>query len=402
MFKDRRFVPIFIVVFVDLLGFSIILPLLPYYAGEFGASPPLIGFLISSYSICQFVAAPILGDLSDRFGRRPVLIYSQLGSLTGFLLMGLAIYLPHPLWWLFLARIIDGLSGGNLTVAQAYISDITRPEERAKYYGMVIGVSFGLGFLIGPMLGGFLSRYGYDVPAYAAAVFSAASMLATIFLLPESQEKQPGERGGLIAYYTRALDYLRIVELRPLLMIFLFMSLPFALYVTMYPFFTKLQLNLSAEQAGYFLGLAGFLGIIWQGGVIGPLVRRIGDHRALVLGLLCSAIGMYLLTFVDVWWKLIGVAIVFSFGHGITRPPLTSILITRAPPERRGGVLGATTSIESFSRIVAPLIGGRIVALSPPAIGWIGGIFFTIAMLIALMLHRQHQADEVRRAVSGG
>ena len=185
-------------------------------------------------------------------------------------------------------------------------------------------------------------------------------------------------------------------------MIFLFMSLPFALYVTMYPFFTKLQLNLSAEQAGYFLGLAGFLGIIWQGGVIGPLVRRIGDHRALVLGLLCSAIGMYLLTFVDVWWKLIGVAIVFSFGHGITRPPLTSILITRAPPERRGGVLGATTSIESFSRIVAPLIGGRIVALSPPAIGWIGGIFFTIAMLIALMLHRQHQADEVRRAVSGG
>lgn len=394
MFKDRRFIPIFIVVFVDLLGFSIILPLLPYYAGEFGASPLLIGLLISSYSICQFIAAPVLGNLSDQVGRRPVLIYSQLGSLAGFMLMGLATSLPNPLVWLFVARIIDGLSGGNLTVAQAYIGDISRPGERAKYYGMVIGVSFGLGFLIGPMLGGFLSRFGYNIPAYASAVFSAASVLATVFLLPESQEKQPREGRGPSAYYTRALEYLQIGELRPLLLIFLFMSLPFALYVTMYPLFTKLHLNMSAEQSGYFLGLAGLLGIIWQGGVVGPLVKRIGDYRALVLGLIFSALGLYLLALVDVWWKLIGVAVVFSFGHGITRPPLTSILITRAPPDRRGGVLGATTSIESLSRIVAPVMGGRIVALSPPAIGWIGGIFFSIAVLIALQLHRQQMAAE--------
>lgn len=391
MFKDKRYIPIFIVVFVDLLGFSIILPLLPYYARNFEATPIEVGLLISSYSICQFIASPILGDLSDRFGRRSILIYSQIGSLIGFLLMGLALHLPQPLLWLFLARVIDGLSGGNLTVAQAYISDITKPEERAKYYGMVIGVSFGLGFLIGPMLGGFLSRFGYDIPAYAAALFSFASMMATVFLLPESHEKQTRESSGLIAYYTRALEYLRIVELRRLLFIFFFMSLPFSLYVTMYPLFTDLQLRLSAEQAGYFLGFAGFLGIIWQGGVIGPLVKRIGDHRALVLGLVFSALGMSMLSLVDVWWKLIGVAIVFSFGHGITRPPLTSILMTKAPPQRRGGVLGATTSIESFSRIIAPIMGGYIIQISPPAIGWIGGIFFTLAVLIAASLYREHR-----------
>jgi len=391
MFKDKRYIPIFIVVFVDLLGFSIILPLLPYYARHFDATPIEVGLLISSYSICQFIASPILGDLSDRYGRRSILIYSQIGSLIGFLLMGLALHLPQPLLWLFLARVIDGLSGGNLTVAQAYISDITKPEERAKYYGMVIGVSFGLGFLIGPMLGGFLSRFGYDIPAYAAALFSFASMMATVFLLPESHEKQARESSGLISYYTRAIEYLRIVELRRLLLIFFFMSLPFSLYVTMYPLFTDLQLRLSAEQAGYFLGLAGFLGIIWQGGVIGPLVKRIGDHRALVLGLVFSALGMSMLSLVDVWWKLIGVAIVFSFGHGITRPPLTSILMTKAPPQRRGGVLGATTSIESFSRIIAPIMGGYIIEISPPAIGWIGGIFFTLAVLIAASLYREHR-----------
>ncbi|MFN6201811.1 MAG: MFS transporter [Acidobacteriota bacterium] len=391
MFKDKRYIPIFIVVFVDLLGFSIILPLLPYYARNFEATPIEVGLLISSYSICQFIASPILVDLSDRFGRRSILIYSQIGSFIGFLLMGLALHLPQPLLWLFLARVIDGLSGGNLTVAQAYISDITKPEERAKYYGMVIGVSFGLGFLIGPMLGGFLSRFGYDIPAYAAALFSFASMMATVFLLPESHEKQTRESSGLIAYYTRALEYLRIVELRRLLFIFFFMSLPFSLYVTMYPLFTDLQLRLSAEQAGYFLGFAGFLGIIWQGGVIGPLVKRIGDHRALVLGLVFSALGMSMLSLVDVWWKLIGVAVVFSFGHGITRPPLTSILMTKAPPQRRGGVLGATTSIESFSRIIAPIMGGYIIQISPPAIGWIGGIFFTLAVLIAASLYREHR-----------
>src|SRR5262245_30658902 len=164
----KKLLPIFVVVFVDLLGFSIILPLLPYYALSFKATEVTIGWLVASYSICQFLAAPLLGSLSDRYGRRPVLIYSQIGSFLGFLLLGTASFLPHALVWLFVSRIVDGVSGGNLTIAQAYISDVTAPEERAKSYGL-IGVAFGLGFLVGPAFGGFLSRWGYDVPAYAAA-----------------------------------------------------------------------------------------------------------------------------------------------------------------------------------------------------------------------------------------
>ena len=155
----KKLLPIFIVMFVDILGFSIILPLLPYYAKTLNISDQLIGLLVASYAICQFIAAPILGALSDRYGRRPLLLYSQIGSLGGFLLLGSALFLPHPLLWLFGARIVDGISGGNITIAQAYISDITAPEERAASYGL-IGVAFGLGFLIGPALGGKLSTYG--------------------------------------------------------------------------------------------------------------------------------------------------------------------------------------------------------------------------------------------------
>src|SRR5262249_5534823 len=147
---NKRLIPIFIVVFVDILGFSIILPLLPFYASKINAADAAVGPLIASYSLCQFIAAPILGKLSDTYGRRPILLYSQFGSFLGFILLGLAMHLPHPLAWLFAGRMIDGLSGGNLTVAQAYISDITEPHERAKIFGMIIGVSFGLGFTIGP------------------------------------------------------------------------------------------------------------------------------------------------------------------------------------------------------------------------------------------------------------
>jgi MFS transporter, DHA1 family, tetracycline resistance protein len=140
MFKDKRLIPIFIVVFIDLLGFSLILPLLPYYASHFQASGKTIGLLVASYSICQFLAAPFLGNWSDRYGRRPLLLYSQLGSCLGFILLGLAPSLPQALFWLFVARIIDGLSGGNLTIAQAYISDISAPEDRTRNFGMVIGL----------------------------------------------------------------------------------------------------------------------------------------------------------------------------------------------------------------------------------------------------------------------
>ena len=385
MFANKSLLPIFIVVFVDLLGFSIVLPLLPYYASSFSASPQTIGVLVASYSICQFIASPILGDLSDRFGRRPMLLISQIGTCLGFILMGTAMNLPHALQWLFVARIVDGLSGGNLTIAQAYISDVTKPEERAKSYGMIIGVSFGLGFLMGPALGGFLSRFGYDVPAYAAAGISFTSILCTYFLLPETQHTHDPNRKSGIAAYGRVIDYLKINDLRRLLLVFLFFTLPFSLYVSMFALYADRQLKLTAEQTGYFLGFIGLLGIIWQAGIVGPAVKYLGERRTMITGLTSSAIGLFSVVWVDVWWKLVVVALFFSLGNSITRPSLTSLITQAAPPDRRGAILGATSSIESFSRIVAPILGGWIIGgLHPTWLGWIGGSLLSIAVGIAV------------------
>ncbi|MGH9769744.1 MAG: MFS transporter [Blastocatellia bacterium] len=399
---NKRLIPIFIVVFVDILGFSIILPLLPFYASKINAADASVGPLIASYSLCQFIAAPILGNLSDSYGRRPVLLYSQFGSFLGFILLGLAIHLPHPLAWLFAGRMIDGLSGGNLTVAQAYLSDITEPRERAKIFGMIIGVSFGLGFTIGPGLGATIaSRFGFDISAYLAAFFSLSSIIATFLLLPETQRQRDETRARGLAMYTRVVDYLRIAELRPLLAVFFFLSLPFTIYTTMFALFAKNQLRFDEKQAGYFLALVGLLGVVWQGGLIGPVVKRYGEYKSLMIGLVASAIGMYYVVAVDVWWKLIFVAIFFSFGHSISRPALTSIIAHAAPPNRRGGVFGAMTSIESVSRIIGPVLGGWIITAQPRWLGWVGGALFTVAALIGATI-RSSEARGVEPQRSEG
>lgn len=384
MFDNKRLLPIFIVVFVDILGFSLVLPLLPYYASQYQASGITIGLLVASYSVCQFIAAPILGGLSDRYGRRPLLLYSQMGSCLGFIMLGTAIFLPQTLFWLFLARIIDGFSGGNLTIAQAYISDVTEPEERAKAYGMVIGISFGLAFLLGPAMGGFLSRFGYDVPAYVAAAISFASIMATAFLLPETPRHPESKRPLGIQAYTRVFEFFRQTTLRPWLIVYFFFALPFSLYVSMFALFADRRLQFTAEQAGYFLAFIGLLGIVWQGGAIGPMVKRFGERKALAIGLACSVIGLIYLAFVDLWWKLTFVGLFFSFGNSITRPALTSLITQIAPPRRRGEVLGATTSIDSFGRIMAPILGGYLIDVHTSWLAWVGAALFLIGFLVAI------------------
>jgi MFS family permease len=212
--------------------------------------------------------------------------------------------------------------------------------------------------------------------------------------LPETQHHREEARVRGIAMYTRVLDYLRIVELKPLLAVFFFMSLPFTLYTTMFPLFAQNQLGFDVRHAGYFLALVGLLGVIWQGGLIGPIVKRFGEYKSLMIGLVASAAGLYYITVVDVWWKLIFVAILFSFGHSVSRPSLTSLIAQSAPPDRRGGVFGAMTSIESLTRIIGPLLGGWIITTQPSWMGWVGGALFTMAALVGATI----RSNETRLA----
>src|SRR5262245_22459201 len=190
MKKSSPLFPIFLIVLVDVLGLTIILPLLPFYAESLGATPAVVGLIVSTYAACQLIAGPPLGHLSDRVGRRPVLLVSQMGTCVGFLILASA----HVLWMVFLARIIDGLTAGNLTVAQAYISDVTEPENRAKSFG-IIGIAFGLGFLVGPALSGYLAQFSHTYPILAAAALSFTSILCTYFLLPSVAPHATPETG---------------------------------------------------------------------------------------------------------------------------------------------------------------------------------------------------------------
>ncbi|MDP4219292.1 MAG: MFS transporter [Bacteroidota bacterium] len=392
MFKNKALIPIFIVVFVDLLGFSIILPLLPFYALKFDVSAEMIGMIAAVYSVCQFAASPILGALSDRYGRRPILIYSQFGSMAGFLLLALA----GNIWIIVLSRFVDGISGGNITIASAYVADVSEPKDRASAMAL-IGVAFGLGFLFGPLIGGELSGlWGMAAPAYAAAFLAFSSMTLSIFYLKEPQVHRSieGRKRGL-AYYTDAFNYFKIKNLRTMLTIFFFFALPFSLYVSMFSLYAHLELSFNEREVGRFLAYVGLLGIIWQGGVIRPLVKKIGELSLLRYGLAAMATGLLGLVLADNWQQLALVALVFSFGTGVTRVVLSSLVSQMAPPDKKGGVIGVSSSIESLTRIIGPILGGWVIGtIHPNYIGYIGGALAAVGFWLAFTVHRDSKKLE--------
>lgn len=396
MFKNKALIPIFIVVLVDLLGFSIILPLLPFYALQFHVSSEAIGMIAAVYSICQFVASPILGSMSDRFGRRPVLIYSQLGSFIGFILLALA----GNVWVIVLSRVIDGLSGGNITIASAYVADVTDPKDRAHSMAL-IGIAFGMGFLFGPLLGGELAHaYGTAAPAYAAAAMALTSTLLSIFYLKEPAVHRSGDHKKGFAQYTQAISYFKIKNLRTMLLIFFFFALPFSIYVSMFSLYAHIELNFTEREVGRFLAYVGFLGIIYQGGVIRPLVKKIGELSLLRWGLLAMAVGLLGIVLAETWQQLALVALVFSFGTGVTRVVLSSLVSQLAPPDKKGGVIGVSASIESFTRILGPLVGGWILGtMHPNYIGYIGGAMALVGFYLAFTVHRDSKKLEAEMIV---
>jgi MFS transporter, DHA1 family, tetracycline resistance protein len=363
--------PIFLIVVVDVLGLTIILPLLPFYAERMGASPTVVGLLVSTYAACQLVAGPVLGQISDRVGRRPLLLVSQMGTFAGFLILAWA----GSLWVVFLARIIDGLTAGNLSLAQAYISDVTRPEERAKSFG-VIGVAFGIGFLIGPAISGFLSTYSYQYPIFAAAALSATSILATYFLLPsapvvpESEKREgpppPAGRRLRVLDWGNYAAYFRRPVLAELLWQFLAFTFTFAIFMSGFALFAERRYTwhghpFGPKEVGYIYAYVGFLGIILQGGLIGRLVRRFGEEKLVAAGFISATAGFGLMGFTYHLPSLLVASTLASLGTGMLRPALTSLITQRAGREEQGVVLGLTQSLMSVAQIIGPVIAGFLI-----------------------------------------
>ncbi len=375
--NNRRLATIFVIVFVDLLGFSLILPLLPYYAESFGANAFVTGLLVASYAVAQLIGAPVLGRLSDRMGRRPVLLISIFGTLVGFLLLGFA----GALWVLFVSRIIDGLTGGNISVAQAYISDVTEQKDRARAFGL-IGAAFGLGFIIGPAVGGALSVYGYGVPAFAAAALSFVNLFAVFIFLPESlteerraalatQQRAPFTLGAL----WRALNRPRV---GPLLHTRFFFSLAFATFQSIFALYAQYRLGLTAQMTGLVLAYVGVLSVLVQGFAIGRLTARFSESQLIFSGSIIMALSLAAWAIAPNLQVLLVIMAPLSFAGGTLNTVLSSALTKAVYPEEIGGTLGLSASVESLTRVIAPSTGGFLLQ----ALGtWAPGVFSALVMV---------------------
>ena len=376
--KKRRLFTIFIIVFVDLLGFSLILPLLPYYAETFGATPTITGLLVASYALAQLFGAPLLGRLSDRVGRRPVLIVSIFGTFLGFLVLGFA----RALWVLFAARIIDGLTGGNLSVAQAYITDVTDEKSRGKALGL-IGAAFGLGFIIGPAVGGLMSTWGYNVPAFAAAILSFINLVSVFLFLPESLT--PARRATLRvaqrprpAFTFKSLwNALNRPRVGPLLYTRLFFALASAMFQTVFTLYAQYKLGLNARTTGLVLAYVGVLAVLVQGGAIGYLTMHFSDKRLIFVATIVMTLSLAAWAFAPNLITLLIVLAPLSASNGILNTVLNSALTKSVYPEEIGGTLGLAASIESLSRVIAPSVGGILLQ----DLGtWAPGVFGALVM----------------------
>lgn len=386
---NKRLFSIILVVFIDLLGFSLILPLLPYYAETFKASETTTGILIASYALMQLIGAPILGRLSDRFGRRPVLLISVFGTFLGFLLLGFA----NALWMLFVSRIIDGITGGNLSVAQAYISDVTDEKSRSKGLGM-IGAAFGLGFIIGPVTGGLLSQWGYAVPAFAAAAISFINLILIYAWLPESltaeKRAQMNEKRPAIT-----LNALIIAFKRPftgsILITRFFFGLAFAIFQTIFSLYALAKFNLTARDTGFVLTYVGVLSVIVQGFLVGRLTSRFREDILITASVVLMGISLlgWALAPSVLWLYIIMTPTALS--GGLLNTLLSSTLTKAVAPQEIGGILGLSAAVESSTRIIAPLLGGvllqQIGAWAPGAFGAVVMVGVSIYVFITIYNH---------------
>jgi len=373
---------LFIIVFIDLMGFGIVIPLLPLYGERYHPSALAMGFLLSAYSAMQFAAAPVLGRLSDRFGRKPVLLVSLAGSVAGYLLFAFA----HSYAVLLAARVIDGISGGNISTAQAYVADVTTPETRAKGMGM-IGAAFGLGFIFGPAIAGIAIHWGPWAPGVAAAAMSALAFVATLIFLPEPERTRDraAERG--FPALVRALKNPRVAAI---LGIFFLITFAFSNFEATFAQFLHDVFGASPSRVAFFFVYVGVLIALVQGGLISPLTRAFGEKALVAAGALAVAVALAALPFSPALTIVMIALVPLTIGIGATNPALSSLVSKESSPENRGTVLGAFQSVSSLGRILGPLCGEvayfRLGKFGPH---WTGAAVATAAGLLSLLLTKR-------------
>ena len=373
----RPLLIIFLTIFVNLVGFGIIIPLLPFYAETFGASPLVVGLLFAVFSLCQLAAAPALGELSDRWGRRPILIFSLAGTVVSFVMLALA----HSLTMLFLARVVDGLSGGNISTARAYVADVTEPKDRARAYGL-IGAAFGMGFIFGPALSGILAHISYTAPIWAAAAITLVATMMAWLWLPETVHRTHAGTGNPLRHLPALL---RRPGLNRMLAIDFVYWFAFAIFQTTFALFAEDRFHFDVPETGYFFAAFGVLGAIVQGGMIRPIVHRLGDKTTFIVGLLCAAFGLIASAYAHSVTMFALTLVPVAFGMGFGHPTVSSLVSRAARGDEQGRVQGAASAVESLGRTIGPVWGNASLQHYGDAVPYVSAAaFLLLTMAIAL------------------
>lgn len=386
--NQRALALVYATIFLDVLGLGVLIPVLPYYAQQYRADAMTVGLLSAAFSIAQFVSSPFLGALSDRVGRRPVILFNILGSAIAYYLFGWA----NTLWLLMLARVMEGITGGSISTAQAYIADVTPPEERMKRFGL-IGAVFGLGFIIGPAFGGFLSQYGLPVPAYAAGTLCLLAAVFGYFMLPESLSVEKRATGRLeigdanpVKKIAQALSR---DSIRAILIAIFVVNVAFGGLQSNFALFTLKRFGMGPQDNAWIFVYIGCLSIFMQGVVVRRLPKTLDPVKTCVVGLSGMAVGFIGISLAQAEWHLFPAIAVMAFGNGVAAPMLTGLISRRVGEREQGTVLGSSQAILSATRIVGPLMAGfTFDALGSGAPYWTGAILVVAGALIVTQVPR--------------
>lgn len=385
----RALIPIYSITLIDVFGYMVMIPLLPYLAQKYGASGLEVGALLAIMAVASTVAAPLWGALSDKLGRKPIVTISQVISLAGYLLVAWA----PSLGMLFVARTVAGIGGGNLGVTQSYISDVTDERHRDKAFA-AFGVVFGLGIVLGPIAGGFLVRYGFWVPFVASAAIEAVNIGLTLTFLPKTKRRSKGEfnlRSAAKDVWTQPRT--RSLIVRHFLFIFAvtyFFSI-FALYL-------KHALNLGPEKASWLFAATGAIGAVALAVAVGPLAKRLGDAWVAQLGFALSVVAYAVLAFAHNVWGLLGMLVIWAVGASCVEPTIAALISESASAEKRGAILGFNDAMSSLALMAAPSLGGWIIDQNVALTGLVPGI----AVLGALGLGVLHRREDVTLTTGRG
>lgn len=357
MKKPSPIVFIFLTIFIEFMGGSLLVPLIPYIVGQFQSDGFVIGLLVSSFSLAQFLAAPSLGALSDRFGRRPVLLLSLLGTGVGYVVFGLA----HSLAWLFVGRLICGVAGGVVATAQAYIADISTPETRTQNFGLV-GAAFGLGFILGPAIGGFLAQFSLQLPIFVAAGLAWSNAVLGYFTVTESlpPEKRQAVAWGQINPLTQLTLLGRNPDVRPFLLGFFIFNFAFAGFQSNFAVFTRDRFNWQPSENAWLFAYIGLISSLVQGLLIRTLLPRFGDAALARWGLVLAGLSVTGVALVPSGAWLYATQGIFALGVGLCLPTLRGLLSQRASAQEQGRVIGGSQSLASLAMVLGPLWAGMV------------------------------------------